>query len=44
MKFSVKVGNGSVNRWLNFGGDLDHGSGYSALAEVSTVPLLLVSS
>jgi len=34
MKFSVKVGNGPVNKWLNFGGsyqcrdtDPDHGSG-----------------
>jgi len=24
MKFSGKVGNGSMNKWLNFGGDLDH--------------------
>jgi len=24
MKFSRKVGNGLVNKWLNFGGDLDH--------------------
>jgi len=23
MKFSEKVGNGSTNKWLNFGGDLD---------------------
>ena len=26
MKFSGKVGNGPVNKWLNFGGDLDQGS------------------
>jgi len=24
MKFSRKVGNGSMNKMLNFGGDLDH--------------------
>jgi len=24
MKFSAKVGNGPVNKWLNFGGYLDH--------------------
>ena len=24
MKFSGKVGNGPLNKWLNFGGDLDH--------------------
>jgi len=24
MKFSGKVGNGPVNKWFNFGGDLDH--------------------
>ena len=24
MKFSGKVGNGPMNKWLNFGGDLDH--------------------
>jgi len=24
MKFSRKVGNGSMNKLLNFGGDLDH--------------------
>jgi len=24
MKFSGKVGNGPVKKWLNFGGDLDH--------------------
>jgi len=24
MKFSGKVGNGPVNKWLNFAGDLDH--------------------
>jgi len=27
MKLSGKVGNGPVNKRLNFGGDLDHGSG-----------------
>ena len=27
MKFLEKVGNGPVNKWLNFGGDPDHGSG-----------------
>jgi len=27
MKFSRKVGNGPMNKWLNFGGDPDHGSG-----------------
>jgi len=27
MKFSGKVGNGPMNKWLNFGGDPDHGSG-----------------
>jgi len=24
LKFSRKVGNGSTNKWLNFGGDPDH--------------------
>ena len=24
MKFSEKVSNGSMNKWLNFGGDPDH--------------------
>jgi len=24
MKFSEKVGNGPLNKWLNFAGDLDH--------------------
>jgi len=24
MKFSGKVGNGTMNKWLNFGGDPDH--------------------
>jgi len=24
MKFSQKVGNGPMNKWLNFGGNLDH--------------------
>ena len=28
MKFSEKVGNGPVNKRLNFGGDPDHESGY----------------
>ena len=27
MKFSGKVGNGPLNKWLNFGGNPDHGSG-----------------
>jgi len=27
MKFSKKVGEALVNKWLNFGGDPDHGSG-----------------
>jgi len=27
MKYPGKVGNGSTNKQLNFGGDLDHGSG-----------------
>jgi len=45
MKFSGKAGNGSANKWLNFGGDPNHGSGSGsvrALAEVCTVPVLLV--
>jgi len=24
MKFSEKVDNGTMNKWLNFGGNLDH--------------------
>jgi len=24
IKFSGKIGNGPMNKWLNFGGDLDH--------------------
>jgi len=28
-KFSGKVTNGPLNKWLNFGGDPDHGSGYT---------------
>jgi len=28
MTFSEKVGNGPMNKWLNFGGDPDYGSGY----------------
>jgi len=37
------LGNGPVNKRLNHGGDVDHGSGYGrALAEVYTVPVLLV--
>jgi len=28
MKFSGKVGNGPVNKCLNFGGDPDQGYGY----------------
>jgi len=27
MKFSQKIGNGPVNKWLNFGGNLDQGLG-----------------
>jgi len=27
MKFSGKVGNGPMNKWLNFGGNQDNGSG-----------------
>ena len=46
MKFSGKVGNGPMNKWLNFGGDPDtdpYGdSGKRALAELCTVPVLLV--
>jgi len=30
MKFSGKVGNGPMNKWLNFGGDSDHGCGYGS--------------
>ena len=30
MKFSRKVGNGPVNKWLNFGGDPNHGSEYGS--------------
>jgi len=46
MKF-LKVGNGPMNKWLNFGGDLDHGSGYGSgsvhdSAEVCTVNILSV--
>jgi len=43
------VGNGPMNKRLNFGGDPDHGFGSRmgtlvrrALAEVCTVPVLLV--
>ena len=47
MKFSGKVGNGPMNKWLNFGGDPENGSGIAtlvrrALVEVCTVPVLLV--
>jgi len=28
MKFSDKIGNGSVNKWLHFGGDPDQESEY----------------
>jgi len=47
VKFSGKVGNGPVNKRLNFGGDPDLGSRYiatfvrRALAEVCRVPVLL---
>jgi len=45
VKFSAKVGNGPVNKLLNFGGDLDHGSGsVRVLAEVCSVPVLLVTT
>ena len=27
VKLSGKVGNGPINKWLSFGGDLDHRSG-----------------
>ena len=39
MTFSGKVGNGPVNKWLDFGGDLDPESdtGKIALAEVCTL-------
>jgi len=39
MKFLGKVGNGTVNKWSNFGGDLDHegDTGKIALAGVCTV-------
>jgi len=30
VKFSVKIGNGPLNKRLNFGGDPDHGSGYGS--------------
>jgi len=30
MKFSVKVGNGPLNKRLNFGGDPNHRSGYAS--------------
>jgi len=53
MEFLGKVGNGPTNKWLQFGGDPDHGSesGFisrhcmvrRALAEVCTVRVLLVS-
>jgi len=49
VKFSGKGGNGPVNKWLNFGGDPDHGSRYiatfvrRALAEVCSVPVLPVT-
>jgi len=53
MKFLGKVGNGPVNKCLNFGGDPDHGCRYRirirvatlvirTLVEVCTVPVLLV--
>jgi len=52
MKFSGKVGKGTLNKLLNVGGNLDHGSGSiriaipirRALAEVCTVPVLLVTN
>jgi len=30
MKFSGKVGNGPLNKLLNFGGDRDRGSGFES--------------
>jgi len=42
MKFSGKVGNGPVSKQLNFGGDPDPDPVRRALAEVCTVPVLLV--
>jgi len=51
MKFSEKVGNGPTNKWLNFGGDpftdpdtARYQNLRRALAEVCTVPVLLVSN
>ena len=49
MKFSGKVGNGPVNKRLNFGGDPIHEFVFAtlarrALAEVCTVLVLLVFS
>jgi len=52
MKFSAEVGNGPMNKRLNFGGDPAQGFGYAsririatlvtrALAEVCIVPVLL---
>ena len=32
MKFSVKTGNGPMNRWSNFGGDPDEGSGSGSVS------------
>jgi len=31
MKYSKKVGNGPMNKWLHFDGDPDHGSGYRSV-------------
>jgi len=46
MKFSGKVGNGPMNKRLNFGGDPDRMRIATlvrrALAEVCTVPVLLI--
>jgi len=32
MEFSGKVGNGPMNKGLNFGGDPDHGSGSGSVS------------
>jgi len=34
MKFSGKVGNGPLNKRLNFGGDPDHGSGIATVVRL----------
>jgi len=43
MRFSGKIGKGTVNKRLNFGGDPDPSdTRETALVEVCTVPVLLV--